>query len=292
MEKRRELSDIDAILMAQAKSLHDLANQMLALGSRIMNMTGIHSEAGLNLKIKEDFPPVISFSDSTNFSFCDSSEIEKYNDKAAGNIQNKFLEPADCNTSKAGPANIIPFPRPGLFTTNSLRAEPGQFRKERFQISVPFLAKPGNHLPSGIPDYRPFLQRDGLILLAWDKRITESGERYTAYWVTSCGIPRFYASKPCSSEDFLAARPDHKSYAAEDGIEFYGQEAPVYIIHVAPELMMSNPRHGELRLVHIQLLKNLDIVTDFDYKYLLTAEKKRNLPFRKYKDENLSLVDA
>ena len=292
MEKRREMSGINAELMAQAKTLHDLANQMLTLGSRIMNMSGKLNEAELNLKIKEDFPSILSFSDASSLSFSGSSEIEIYNDKAAGTTQNRFLEKAKCKVSTGGPPNIIPFPKPGLFTTRSFSAEQAQFRKERFQVSVPFLAQPGNHLPSGIPDFRPLLQRDGLILLAWDKRITESGERYTAYWVTSCGIPRFYASKLCLPENFLAARPDHKSYAAEDGIEFYGQEAPVYMVHVAPELMMSNPRHAELRPAHIQILKNQDSVTDFDYKYLLTAEKKRSLPCGKCRGENLRLVDA
>ncbi|MDR0496887.1 MAG: hypothetical protein LBH42_04670 [Treponema sp.] len=166
-------------------------------------------------------------------------------------------------TPKRPSANIILFP-----------GNPNQDTKI-FSVMTPFLAKPGRPLPTDVPDFRLLLQRDGLILLAWDKRITEIGERYCAYWVTSTGIPRFYASKPFTTQDFLTARPDHKSYAAEDGIEFYGQEAPVYIVHVAPELMMSNPRHGELRPAHIEELKHLGINVNFDYKFLLTTEKKR-----------------
>jgi len=137
-------------------------------------------------------------------------------------------------------------------------------------------AMPGKTLPDGLADYRPLLQRNGLILLSWDKRITEMGERYTAYWVSSSGIPRFYASKAMLSDDFPYARPDHKSYAAEDGIEFYGQQAPVYIAHVAPELMMSNPHHAELRLTHIQILKEQGSTVDFNYKYLLKTDKEKN----------------
>jgi len=150
---------------------------------------------------------------------------------------------------------------------------------------TPILALPGTPLPANIPDYRPMLQRDGLILLAWDKRLTETGERYTAYWVTSVGIPRFYASKPLGLMDFSFARPDRKSYAAEDGIEFYGQEAPEYLVHVAPELMMSNPRHGELRSAHISKLKHEGNKVNFSYEYLLKTEKKRSLPAKKQNND-------
>ena len=159
---------------------------------------------------------------------------------------------------------IIPFPSPSTFNAKA-RLPSGRLN-----------AMPGKLLPDGLADCRPLLQRNGLILLSWDKRITETGERYTAYWVTSSGTPRFYASKALLSYDFPSARPDHKSYAAEDGIEFYGQQAPVYIAHVAPELMMSNPHHAELRLTHIQILKEQGSTVDFNYKYLLKTDKEKN----------------
>jgi len=173
--------------------------------------------------------------------------------------------------------NVIQFPGKNPCTETRLSDLP----LEQFSV-VPFLGIPGMPFPSCIPDYRPLLQRDGLILLSWDKRITEMGDLYTAYWVTSAGMPRFYASKPYSSEDFILARPHHKSYAAEDGIEFYGQDAPAYMVHVAPELMKSNPRHGELRLVHINTLKQQGSDVDFDYRFLLTLEKNRLMAIKKH----------
>jgi len=190
--------------------------------------------------------------------------------------------------------NIISFPsclNPGASSEprskNSRKAGGNEhrFTELRFPAAL-FPAAPGTPLPDGLIDYRPLLQRDGLILLSWDKRITEMGERYTAYWVTSAGISRFYASRSLASEDFPSARPTHKSYAAEDGIEFYGQEAPVYVAHVAPELMMNNPRHGELRLAHIQMLKEQGSTVDFNYKYLLKTEKekKRDASYKKTKN--------
>ena len=178
-------------------------------------------------------------------------------------------------------AKIIPFP--GSFN-NAATDKLFDPRRKEF-TSSPVQAAPGKPLPTGFFDYRPHLQRDGLILLAWDMRTTEMGELYTAYWVTSTGITRYYASKPLPSGDFTFARPNHKSYAAEDGIEFYGQEAPDYLVHVAPELMMSNPRHVEQRQIHVEKLKLQGSKVDFNYKFLLKTEKNRNLPLIKSSTE-------
>ena len=183
-------------------------------------------------------------------------------------LERRSANPGLFDKPAGGKSNIIPFP--GSYQPQSHNPMP-----KRSRALLPFLAAPGKALPPGMPDFRSVLQRDGLILLAWDKRKTEMGERYTAYWVTSAGIARFYASKPLALKEFSYARPDHKSYAAEDGIEFYGQDSPAYIVHVAPELMMNNPRHGELRLSHISELKLLGSKVDFNYKYLLKTEKNQ-----------------
>jgi len=183
-------------------------------------------------------------------------------------------------------SNIIPFPGSVMHTSWNTKTTSHVYKEERFPVSEPFLALPGMPLPPDIHDFRPHLQRDGLILLAWDIRETELGDRYTAYWVTSTGIPRFYASKQFSSTDFISARPHHKSYAAEDGIEFYGQEAPIYLVHVAPDLMKSNPLHRELREVHIKLLKSQGSNVDFNYKFLLKTDKNLKLPIKKLRKNN------
>ena len=194
----------------------------------------------------------------------------------------------EINNEKAvkspGAANIIHFPAVNLLTSPNDDEESLSFL-ERF-LALPFLAPPEKPIPQNVPDFRPLLQRDGLILLAWDKRMTEMGERFTAYWVTSSGIPRFFASKPLSQKDFSSAWPDHKSYAAEDGIEFYGQAAPDYMVHVAPELMMSSSRHGELRQTHIKKLKKLGSKVNFNHKFLLTVEKNHNIAAGKRKNKS------
>jgi len=207
--------------------------------------------------------------------------IAKISDKFAG--PNEYLNELekrvhDIDSSKTTAVtsslpHIIPFPATCQAATHH---SGGANPSSNWIFSVPFLASPGKSLTAAIHDFRPVLQRDGLILLGWDKRKTESGDRFTAYWVTSVGTPRFYSSKLLSEIDFSSARPNQKSYAAEDGIEFYGQAAPFYIVHVAPELMKSNPRHRELREVHISLLKQHGSKVNFDYKYLLKNEKKRS----------------
>ena len=204
-------------------------------------------------------------------------------DRDLGKLEGFSVDPLNeirnIDQSSTELSKIIPFPVPAEAATRS-NSPRGRF------IFSPILALPGKPLPQSIPDYRPFLQRDGLILLAWDMRMTEMGERFTAYWITSKGVSRFYASKPLSSDDFAFARPDRKSYAAEDGIEFYGQPYPDYLVHIAPELMKSNPWHGDLRQIHIEKLKLLGSDVDFDYKYLLKTEKNRNLRYKKPNGED------
>lgn len=169
-------------------------------------------------------------------------------------------------TDSIVPRKIIPFP--GVVLSESINVVPAKGQNI-------ILARFGEELPKAINDFRPILQRDGLILLSWDKRITERGVLYTAYWVTSSGIHRYYASLPLTEERFPQAIPDHKSYAAEDGIEFYGEKDPEYIVHVAPELMMSSPERVKRRPEYIRKLKIMGIKVDFDYSFLLTAERKK-----------------
>jgi len=244
-----------ADIMDLLDDLQELADMGTALGDQIKKITSTICRFGLDTRGLEIPLQKTSFGEPANSIPPQKGETRR---------------PAGSRS------NIIAFP--GLLGSKKSR----QSASQKSHDITPILALPGIPLPANIPDYRFMLQRDGLILLAWDKRITEKGDRFTAYWVTSTGIPRFYASKPLYIMDFFNARPDHKSYAAEDGIEFYGQEAPEYLVHVAPELMMSSPRHGELRAEHIGKLQHQGYKADYDYKYLLKTEKKRTPPPKKH----------
>jgi hypothetical protein len=148
------------------------------------------------------------------------------------------------------------------------------------------LARPGEEMPAAIPDFRSQLQRDGLILLSWDKKLDMTGAVYTAYWVTSSGINRYYASPALGISDFGSAMPNRKSYAAEDGIDYYGDPNPLYMVHVAPELMMSSREKINQRPEHIKKLKSMGIPVDFDYAFLLKTERHKSIPFQKRRDED------
>ena len=256
MKKQQELIEISELVQSQMANLQNLSNQITTLESAINTIAGKLNKFGL-----------------------DQEAIFGNSSHKTGIVE--FARPGFKSTASY-PSNIIPFPN--SFGSKQA-ALPGNSRfpsrTNNIQAPEPILAGPGNPLPPEIPDFRPVLQRDGLILLAWDKRKTESGDRYSAYWVTSAGAPRFYASRLSPIQDFPAACPDHKSYAAEDGIEFFGQEAPLYIVHVAPELMMSNPMHRELRAGHINTLKRLGSMINFNYQYLLSAERNRRFTTEK-----------
>ncbi|MDR1059520.1 MAG: hypothetical protein LBL43_08205 [Treponema sp.] len=171
-------------------------------------------------------------------------------------------------------SNIIPFPPRGNMAKGAFAA--GLKHPVR---PAPIMARPGEPLPHGVPDYRPLLQRDGLILLSWAKR---ARNQYTAYWVTSTGIPRYYASRNVEEGSLARARPDNKSCAADDGKEYYGQKNPEYMVHVAPELIDRNVWRGEdPRPEHIRKLQALGSKADFNYRYLLTAERRKLMETRR-----------
>lgn len=263
MAKKQTIAEITAVFQDQARCLRELAVEVSQIGSRLTKMNGRLDRITRNLDLPDE-----------------SSVGSASGDRESATTVNRGTQfstsPCTCK--------IIPFSGtdPSLFSSIKSNDASGEFS----QPLTLFPAAPGQPLSPELPDFRSVLQRDGLILLAWDRRDTEKGECYTAYWVTSAGIPRFYASRPLPAPEFSSAKPDHKSYAAEDGIEFYGQAAPLYMVHVAPELMMSNPQHGELRVAHIKKLKELGSTADFTYKYLLTTEKNREMPHGKSRDES------
>ena len=291
MEKTKKLFEITSEITDQVKILESIVDQVSILGEQISKLTNDLKENAQESKSLGIFPDIYSVKvhpasametqKQVPSAMASSPADEKGFNEGLKEYQGPDFRqiPADnfrnrssvSEMTASNAANIIPFPgQSSYMTRGDVRAQ-GNFGAKRI------LGVPEMQLPHGIPDFRPLLQRDGLILLAWDKRSTEMGERFTAYWVTSTGIPRFYASKHHSHHDFSAAKPDHKSYAAEDGVEFFGQKAPDYLVHVAPELMMSNPRHRELRQAHISILLRQGYNVDYGYDYLLTKEKKRTL---------------
>jgi hypothetical protein len=135
-----------------------------------------------------------------------------------------------------------------------------------------YTALPGEPVPKGIPDMRPLLQRDGLILLGWDY----SCYRYTAYWITSAGWIRIYQSEPVRETDLPAAAPAHLATSHEIG---WGSD---YAVLVAPELFERHSSHRtqwyrDLE-AHIKKLQELGIASDFDYEFRSLKKQKAIKP--------------
>ena len=89
-----------------------------------------------------------------------ASSLSKYHQDA------KILPAISIKTPQSGMAvrkasNIIPFP--------------GTNRQKPEKKPHPFLCRPGTPVPPQLTDFRPVLQRHGLILLGWDIRISEKG---------------------------------------------------------------------------------------------------------------------
>lgn len=276
MAKRQNKKEMPAASRDHAHNLRKLAEQVSHLGTQVTNIANRLSIITGKFESLNDSSADLPARKSSIVKLGHESAFTERKNHSLNNNTGKKILSDHCK--------IIPFEKNHSPLVSE--ADTNDPAPQFFKAISPFLAAPGIHLPMQIADFRPVLQRDGLILLAWDMRKTEMGDRYTAYWVTSIGIPRFSASKLLPLPDFPSARPDHKSYAAEDGIEFYGQEAPLYMVHVAPELMMSNPQHRELRQAHINTLKEQGVTVDFNYKYLLSSEKHQYLPHRKAKHES------
>jgi hypothetical protein len=124
-----------------------------------------------------------------------------------------------------------------------------------------YTALPGEPVSEGIPDMRPLLQRDGLILLGWDY----GDSLYTAYWVTSAGWRRIYRSEAAGEADLPNAAPAHLATSYDIGL---GSD---YAVYVAPELFNRHSSHRTQwyrdREAHIEKLQELGITSDFDYEF-------------------------
>jgi len=238
MENLQNISQIRAALMNDVRILQELSNQAFHIESHIKKIIN-----SLNNLEKGNIPDISDKKNNIIPFPCHFTGTKEANEHKTSN-------------------NFYKYP----FLMNYQRKNP---------LDTPINGRIGELLPSFIPDFRNDLQRDGLILLSWDKRINENGEKFTAYWVTSTGIYRYFASAQLDIKDFPEALPNHKSYAAEDGIDFFGQPKPHYIVHIIPELMMGNRGIIDIRPEYIKILKETGIKIDFDFKYLLTKEKKK-----------------
>ena len=126
-------------------------------------------------------------------------------------------------------------------------------RKEPIIITV----MPDQPFPVRHEDLRPFLQRDGLILMSWARWEDWEGDgsllqRYVVNWLASSGKYHHYASGPVErksiSEVFPSRRGDPHFYRGLYGkhfnLEYYGDEDTAdYVYLTAPfDLSILDPQ--------------------------------------------------
>jgi hypothetical protein len=147
---------------------------------------------------------------------------------------------------------------------NVLEAEP-EMKAEKESVpetkTVIISVMPGEPLPNEYPDYRPLLQRDGLILLCWSVCKEDGGIR--AYWASSTGRFRHFNSHEVEETELSATMPEKRTnWHWENDIE------ADYAVYAAPQGLSSFSRD-----VFIAKLREAGVTVDFEYDFSLGKQK-------------------
>ncbi|GHV79778.1 hypothetical protein AGMMS49944_15690 [Spirochaetia bacterium] len=181
---------------------------------------------------------------------------------------------------------------------NPVKPPPVQPKKEAISISV----MPDQAFPAGHQDFRPLLQRDGLILMSWarwEDWLYDGSflRRYIVTWVSAAGGScRHYAADGISEEKMAEAVPHRRadpyfyrglrgrSYDVRD---YFDKNIADYVYLTAPFDLTRNTVPG-----FIKVLKALGYTTDFDFTYTLTQERNRQSQAQNYLNNFQPLEDA
>jgi hypothetical protein len=158
---------------------------------------------------------------------------------------------------------------------------PPKRRKEPVIISV----MPDESFPIGHQDFRPLLQRDGLILLSWAFWEDWEGDgsldqRYIVTWIASRGRGLHYATKAIPGKELEQANPERRA-----DVWFYrGLHGSMWDMDRHPDkctadyLYLAAPFDLDGKTVpgYIQVLKALGSTVDFDYEFTLGKTMKSN----------------
>jgi hypothetical protein len=171
--------------------------------------------------------------------------------------------------------NVIPFP------TSYTGPEETTEKKTVPEIYAPY----DEALPEGIEDFREILQRDGLVLICYQKLASREGTFFDVLWAQSGTRIR------CTNWSG-AIREECLPYVMPlDGIEdnykyddFRKSLKTVYTVNVAPENVLNGPM--TVFSAYVQSLKDAGMKNDFDYIFIFAAEKRNRFLTR-----NKELVD-
>jgi hypothetical protein len=152
-----------------------------------------------------------------------------------------------------------------------------EIEKEPEKGPVFISALPDEAIPAEYPDFRPLLQRDGLILLGWsfwDKHPAR-GTGFEVNWITSAPNHRRYSSSLIKVKDPMdGVKPAGlgNPFFSEGlyGRYNYPHQIPAkYVILCAPSDLNSRNIPA-----FVELLKASGLTVDFDYRFSLGGQKE------------------
>ena len=123
---------------------------------------------------------------------------------------------------------------------------------------------PGEPLPGKCQDYRPYLQRDGLILFSWEVH----GDGIKIIWVRSNGSMYKYQTWAEDEGEITTACPDAKHTPDRHGC-YVSEKTPDFIIYAAPPDLTASTRKAFL-----SKLKAAGASVNFDYEFTLGKQKE------------------
>jgi hypothetical protein len=137
----------------------------------------------------------------------------------------------------------------------------------------PIVARFGEAMPEGVPDFRDELQRPGLILLGYSiSRRRDGSEYFTAFWLSSTGnARRWYASNPTVlAGNNTSVMPDCLT-CGEWAAQGASDDELIFNIQTAPELYgEKDSRASYLK----ELSKSGVDMKPYKYRFSLSALKR------------------
>ncbi|MDR0473682.1 MAG: hypothetical protein LBH43_08460 [Treponema sp.] len=127
--------------------------------------------------------------------------------------------------------------------------------KEPEKKALVFEVMPWEAMPEGYPDYRPLLQRDGLILFSWEI----FGGWIKPVWLASSGAIYRYQAQTNDEGELKAICPERRY---SEGRRLYTHEKPDLTVYAAPPDLTANTR-----AVFIGKLRELGARVNFDYEF-------------------------
>jgi hypothetical protein len=160
---------------------------------------------------------------------------------------------------------IIQFPGTAVYEP-PIRKKPEPPKEPEKKVAV-IEVMPWEPMPEGYPDYRRFLQRDGLILLSWS--VWEEDQDIRVDWIASTGSLRRYSScrwGPIDERELgNDVMPERRFDIGRDRFD----KKPDFIVYAAPPDLTANTRAA-----FVQKLREVGIKVNFDYEFSIGTQKQ------------------